>query len=204
MSGEWLVALVVFALVTSWTPGPNNLMVLASGVNFGFSRSVPHMLGITVGFMLMLLIVGVGLGQVLTANATIYAVLKYASAAYMLWLAWQIASAGPMSEDGIDTRTRPLTFIEAALFQWINPKAWTIALTAAAAYTLPAHYSISLGMICMVFGVVTLPGVGGWTLFGVALKGLLADARRVRVFNVTMALLLVASLWPIAAELIGR
>ena len=204
MTGEQLAALILFALVTVLTPGPNNLMVLASGVNFGFARTLPHMLGITLGFVAMQVIVGAGLGQILTTNATVYAALKYASALYMLWLAWQIATAGPMTRDGAVARTRALTFIEAAAFQWINPKAWTIALAATAAYTLPDAYTWSLAIICLVIGVVTLPCVAAWTLFGVGLSGWLGDGWRVRAFNIAMALALVASLWPIAAEFFAR
>ena len=200
MTTELLLALVVFAAVSSFTPGPNNMMLLASGVNYGFRQTIPHMLGIGIGFGFMLLLVGLGIGQLFVQFPEAYTVLKVASVIYMLWLAWKIANAGPIKAAGSDTSARPMTFLQAAAFQWVNPKAWTMCLTAMSAYTVPQQYTGSVLIVAFVFMVINLPTVSVWTLFGVALRGLLSDARRVRVFNVCMALLLVASLWPIIAE----
>ncbi len=200
MSSDLLLALIMFAFVASITPGPNNMMLLASGVNYGFRRTIPHMLGIGFGFAFMLLMIGLGIGQLFIQFPMAYTVLKFASAAYMLWLAWQIATAGPMTATEGKPDAKPMTFIEAAAFQWVNPKAWTMCLTAVSAYTVPSQYLASMFILTLVFTVVNLPSVSVWTVFGVSLRGLLADRRRVRVFNVCMAVLLVASLWPIVAE----
>ena len=200
LSGEVLSALVVFAFVASATPGPNNMMLLASGVNYGFRRTIPHMLGIGLGFGLMILLVGFGVGQLFVLFAWLYTVLKVVSVAYMLWLAWHIAMSGPVTAKPGDAAAEPMTFLAAAAFQWVNPKAWAMCLTAISAYTVPASYAASMVMVTLVFVIVNLPTVSLWTLFGVSLRGLLADARRVRIFNVAMALALVASLWPVLAE----
>ena len=129
MTFELLFALAAFALVSSITPGPNNLMLMASGANYGFRRTLPHMLGVTLGFMLMVLLVGVGLVQVFDAFPVSYQLLKVVSVGYLLYLAWKIATAAPVN-NGSDSEGAPFTFVQAALFQWVNPKAWTMALTA--------------------------------------------------------------------------
>jgi threonine/homoserine/homoserine lactone efflux protein len=195
MSTDLILALIVFAFATSITPGPNNLMLLASGVNYGFRASVPHMLGIGIGFMLMLLLVGLGLGRIFETWPMLYAALKYIGAAYMLWLAWKIAHAGPAGEG--KSRGSPMTFIEAAAFQWVNPKAWVMCVTAAAVYSVPDWFAGSIALITVVFGLVNLPSVSVWTLFGVGLRSFLNSPRMLSMFNWTMALLLAASLWPL-------
>ena len=200
MSFELLLALIVFVLVISTTPGPNNLMLLASGVNYGFRRTIPHMLGIGLGFGLMILLVGFGVGQLFVLFPWLYTVLKVVSVAYMLWLAWHIAVSGPLTAKPGETAAKPMTFLAAAAFQWVNPKAWAMCLTAISAYTVPARFAASMVVVTLVFVLVNLPIVSLWTLFGVTLRGLLADARRVRLFNAVMALALVASLWPVLAE----
>src|SRR3954447_11741290 len=135
MTGEALLALSVFAFATSITPGPNNMMLLASGVNFGFRRTIPHMLGIGFGFTSMLVVVGLGIGAALTASPNILAVLKLVAAGCMLWLVWRLASSGSLGTG--EGSARPMRFVEAAGFQWINPKAWAMALTATTVYTRP-------------------------------------------------------------------
>ena len=200
MSFDLLVALVAFAAAMAWTPGPNNLMLLTSGVNFGLARTMPHLIGICVGFPLMIVIVGVGIGQVFISFPLLYTVLKALSVLYMIWLAWKIANAGPMKKEAV-AATRPMRFHEAVLFQWVNPKGWAIALTAVAAYTLPAAYTFSLLMIALTFLDINVPGSFAWVGFGLGLRKLLQDPVRVRLFNVTMAVLLVASLLPVMWEL---
>ena len=185
MKPETLLALSIFAFVTSVTPGPHNMMLLASGVNFGIRRTVPHMLGIAAGFTAMLLVVGLGLGALVTAVPAVLVVLKVASAAYMLWLAWRLATSGSF---GTGTGpARPMTFVEAAGFQWINPKAWAMALTATSVYTQPDAFYLSVVIVALVFGAINLPSVGVWAAFGVGLRGFLAVPARLRVFNVAMA-----------------
>jgi threonine/homoserine/homoserine lactone efflux protein len=195
MSLDAFLALLVYAFVTSITPGPNNLMLLASGVNFGIARTIPHMLGISIGFLVLLLAVGFGLGAVLTAFPALHNALKIAGAAYLLYLAWKIAmsrSLGGKSE----TDARPMRFIDAAAFQWVNPKAWVMAITAMAVYTNPDHPFISVALISIAFAVVNLPSVSVWAGFGTALRGFLSDPVRLKWFNIAMAVLLAATLWP--------
>lgn len=200
MSLDVFAALTAFAFVTSITPGPNNFMLMASGVNFGFRRTVPHMLGIGVGFLSLLLGVGFGLGAVLSAYPALHTALKIAGGAYLLYLAWRIAMARSMgSAKEAEGEARPMTFLEAAAFQWVNPKAWVMAITAMAVYTSPQAPFLSVTLVALAFAIVNVPCVSVWAGFGVALRGFLADPVRLKWFNIAMGLLLVASLWPMLA-----
>ncbi len=192
---ERQAALLVYAFVTSITPGPNNFMLLVSGVNFGFVRTIPHMAGIAIGFLLLLLAVGFGLGAVLTAFPALHLALKVAGGAYLLYLAWRIAMSRSLGKDG-EAKARPMTFLEAAAFQWVNPKAWVMAVTAMAVYTNPAAPFLSVVLIAVAFAAVNFPSVSTWAGFGMALRGFLAGQRRLKWFNVAMGLLLAATLWP--------
>jgi threonine/homoserine/homoserine lactone efflux protein len=200
---DMFLALLLFAFVTSVTPGPNNLMLLASGVNFGLRRTVPHLLGVGLGFAVMVALVGLGLGRVLAAWPQAYTAMKVAGVAYLLWLAWKLAGAGavrPEEGGGDAPRGRPMTFLGAAAFQWVNPKGWVMAVTSTATYSVPDRFTASALLVALVFGVVGLPASGSWAVFGVWLRRWLAEPRIVRVFNVSMAGLLVLSLWPLVAE----
>jgi threonine/homoserine/homoserine lactone efflux protein len=196
LSSDALLALALFAFVSSITPGPNNLMLMASGTNFGLARSVPHLLGVSIGFVLMLLVVGAGLGAALESFPGAMLFLKGVSAIYLLYLAWKIATAAPPSAGEV-TRSRPLTFLQAAAFQWVNPKAWTMALTAMAVYVPGRERALGVVVIALLFGAINLPSVGIWTAAGVQLRRLLHRPAALRAFNVTAALLLVASLYPL-------
>ena len=196
MSLDVLLALVAFAFVTSITPGPNNLMLLASGVNFGFRRTVPHMLGIGAGFTAMVALVGLGLAPVFEAQPAMHAVLRGLGAAYMLWLPWRLAHAGPVG-DGGPAQGRPMRFLGAAAFQWVNPKAWVMALTATATYAGADGEGAGVLPVALVFGAVNLPSVAVWAAFGAALRQALSHPATLRRFNVAMAPLLAASLWPL-------
>lgn len=196
MSADQLAALAVFAFATSITPGPNNLMLMASGINFGFRRTLPHMLGVAIGFTLMVVLVGAGVAQLLAAAPTAGLALKIASVVYLLWMAWHIATAVPPPAD-VAATGKPFTFVQAALFQWVNPKAWTMALTAASAYLPPGSRFAGLLTVALVFGAVNLPSVGCWAWLGVQMRRFLSDPAKLRAFNIGAALLLVASLWPI-------
>jgi threonine/homoserine/homoserine lactone efflux protein len=189
------VALTVFAFVATITPGPNNLMVLASGVNFGFRRTVPHMLGITGGFAVLVIAVGLGLGALLTAFPDVETGLKVAGGAYLLYLAWKIATTRSLSVGG-EGRAQPMTFLQAAAFQWVNPKAWVLALTSMAFYTAPAAPIQSMAVAILVFTAMIPPVVALWTGFGTALRNWLSDPARLKWFNIAMGLLLAATLWP--------
>ncbi len=199
MTYDVLLALVIFAFVASITPGPNNLMLLASGLNFGIRRTMPHMLGIGIGFTVMVFGVGLGLGQIFKIFPVLYTILKIAGLTYMLWLAWNIARSGPVGEG--QARGRPMTFLEAALFQWINPKAWIMAISATASYTDPDNYFVSVVIMALVFGATNLPSISTWVFAGVGLRRFLDDPVRLRIVNITMALLLVASLYPVVIDL---
>lgn len=196
MSPQLLIALAGFSLVSSITPGPNNLMLLASGVNFGFLRTIPHMIGIGFGFALLLLAVGFGLGQLLEHAPALYTALKFIGGAYLVYLAYRIAVSGPISEKQGEARGRPMLFIEAVAFQWVNPKAWVMAVTAMALYTSADNYVLSVLVVVLVFTIINVPSVAVWCGMGMGLRGFLSDPRRLRFFNVAMALLLIASLWP--------
>jgi threonine/homoserine/homoserine lactone efflux protein len=195
MSLDLFLALIVFAFVTSITPGPNNFMLLASGVNFGFWRTVPHMSGIGVGFFSLLLGVGFGLGALLVAYPQLHIALKIAGGAYLLYLAWRIAMSRSLGDKN-DVSARPMTFLEAAAFQWVNPKAWVMAVTAMAVYTDPEHPFLTVLLVATAFAVVNFPSVSTWAGFGVALRGFLADPVRLKWFNIAMGVLLAATLVP--------
>ncbi|MDQ6433550.1 LysE family translocator [Mesorhizobium sp. LHD-90] len=194
MSTEVFLALLLYAFVTSITPGPNNLMLLASGVNFGFVRTIPHMTGIAIGFLVLLLAVGFGLGAVLKAFPALELVLKVAGGAYLLYLAWKIAMSRTLG--GVNGKAKPMTFLEAAAFQWVNPKAWAMAVGAMSLYTNPAQPFFSVLVIGFAFAAVNFPSVSTWAGFGMALRGFLADPERLKWFNIAMGLLLAATLWP--------
>ncbi len=196
MSTDAFLALLVYALVTSITPGPNNFMLLASGVNFGFARTIPHMLGIGIGFLVLLLAVGFGLGAVLTAFPALHTGLKIAGGAYLLYLAWKIAMSRSIGANAGSTKARPMSFLEAAAFQWVNPKAWVMAITAMAVYTNPDQPFLSVVVISLAFAVVNLPSVSTWAGFGTALRGFLSEPMRLKWFNIAMGVLLAATLWP--------
>lgn len=194
MFSELLIGLVGYAFVTSVTPGPNNLMLLASGVNYGVRRTVPHMLGISLGHALMVFLVGLGLARVFEEVAWSRPALSAVSVAYMLWLAWKIATAAP--PEGSTRTGRPLTFLQAAAFQWVNPKAWFMALTAVTNYAAGTGWP-ALAVVAAVFAAVNLPSVAVWAVAGERLRGWLDQPRRLRAFNAAMAALLIASLVPL-------
>lgn len=199
MTPELLLAFVLFAFVTSVTPGPNNMMLLASGVNFGLRRSVPHMLGVSLGFMLLALAVGLGLGQLFQRWPLLHALLAWGGATYLLYLAWKIARSVAPSDSGA-APGKPFTFVQAAAFQWINPKAWIMAITAIGTYIPQEDFLGNLLLLAPLFALVNGPSVGLWTVAGSLLRKLLQDSRKRRLFNHGMAMLLVLSLYPILAE----
>ena len=195
MSADTFAALLLYAFVTSVTPGPNNLMLLASGVNFGFARTIPHAFGIGFGFLSLLLAVGFGLGAVLTAFPVLHTVLKIVGCGYLLYLAWRIAMSRTMAS-AADANARPISFLEAAAFQWVNPKAWVMAVTAMAVYTSPEAPFLSVIIIGLVFAAVNVPTVSTWAGFGVAMRGFLANPIRLKWFNIGMGVMLAATLVP--------
>jgi threonine/homoserine/homoserine lactone efflux protein len=193
-----LLALAMFCFVSSITPGPNNMMLLASGANFGFRRTLPHVFGISVGFGTLVLAVGLGVGSLFALYPALYTVLKVVGGAYMLWLAWRIATATGIG-DGSAT-ARPMSFWEAFAFQWVNPKAWAISLGAITAFVAPEQFLIGVLVVTAVFAAINMPCVASWAAFGVVLRRFLDRPWTLRAFNVTMAVLLVLSLYPMLQD----
>jgi threonine/homoserine/homoserine lactone efflux protein len=193
-----LLSLVGFSIAMYITPGPNNVMVAASAANHGIRATVPHMFGIAMGFSVMLTLVCAGLGATLVGWPLLLPAFRWAGAAWLAVLAWQIAAAPPPGEGG---RRRVLGFFGAAAFQWINPKAWLIAAAAAGEYLLPDRpLPTQLARIFVVFLLVGMPCLLVWAALGSGAGRLLHSPARLRAFNVAMALLLVASLVPVLIE----
>ena len=199
MSGDvlasTLASMTTFALATSCTPGPNNIMLTASGVNFGFARSTPHMAGVVAGFAVVLAAASSGLGLLFTTYPFAHTVLKFVGAIYLLWLAWKVANSG-RSENSRDEQAQPMTFLQAAAFQWVNPKGVLTALSASALFVRPGSVATDMLAMLPVFIAACVLSVVLWTGFGTLVSSLLGSPRHARIFNVVMALLLVASIVP--------
>jgi threonine/homoserine/homoserine lactone efflux protein len=199
MSHQLLLAFIVFAIVMFITPGPNNIMVLSSGLTYGFRRSVPHIAGITIGFAFMIAAVGLGFGTIFVAYPVLQTILKYAGAAYLVYLAITIALSGPPKAGAADGRG-PMTFLGAAMFQWVNVKGWVMVIGTITAYSAIARFPWNIAIqtvLSLALGVVS---TSIWTLFGSALRPILTSERAVRIFNIVMAILLLASLIPVFME----
>ncbi|NQZ89272.1 MAG: LysE family translocator [Colwellia sp.] len=195
MNIEVLSALIVFAFVSSITPGPNNLMLMNSGANFGFKKTIPHMLGVGMGFTLMIALVGFGVIKLFDEFPLSYEILKVLSIVYLLYLAFKIAcSTGNLEQKS--SNAKPFNFVQAALFQWVNPKAWTMALTSISIYAPTKSVSAVL-FVSIVFGIVNLPCISSWVVLGQKIQVLLTDKKRLRAFNISMAILLILSLYPV-------
>lgn len=194
MSPDTVLALFVFSLVGSITPGPNNVMLLASGANFGFRRTLPHMCGIWFGFLSLLTAVGFGLGALITAFPSFHLALKIGGGLYLVYLAWKIATSRGAGDNA--AQARPLAFHKAALFQWVNPKAWVLCVSAMALYTRPDTILLSTAIVIASFALAGFIAAPTWTGFGRALGGVLARPHRLRWFNAMMAAMLVLTLIP--------
>lgn len=198
MTPELYTALAAFAFVSLITPGPNNLMLMASGMNFGWMRTIPHMLGITLGFPLMIVMIGIGVMRVFEIAPVITVMLKVLCTAYLCYLAWKIATAAPV-HDTDQAAGRPLTFLQAAAFQWVNPKAWAMGVTAITVYT-PSDRPLSAVLVAAAtFALIGALSLNCWTLLGQQLRRLLRGQRTRRLFNGACAIALVASLYPMIA-----
>ena len=197
MTYQLFLALLGFAFVTSVTPGPNNMMLMASGANFGFQLSLPHMLGISLGHALMVFLVGMGLAGAVHAVPGLLTGMKIASVLYMLWLAWKISRSAAPGEGRAGGK--PFSFLQAAAFHWVNPKAWAMALGATSAYA-PDGSVRSYLMVAAVFAMVNLPSVSLWAIAGQNIRRLLSSPSRLRAFNWVMAGLLILSLVPVIFE----
>ena len=196
MSHSLLIAFVIFAVVMFFTPGPNNIMLLSSGLTYGFRRTIPHIAGITIGFAFMVAAVGLGLGTVFLAYPVLQTILKYAGAAYLIYLAVVIALSGPAGTGGEDGRG-PMTFWGAAMFQWVNAKGWVMVIGTITAYAGIASFPWNITIQIMLSLLLGALSCSTWALFGSALRPVLTSPSAVRAFNIVMALLLLASLYPV-------
>jgi len=197
MSQSLLVAFIMFATVMFFTPGPNNIMLLSSGLTYGFRPTIPHIMGITVGFAFMIGAVGLGLGTIFIAYPVLQTILKYAGAAYLIYLAWAIAMSDPPSAEEDKSRGRPMTFWGAAMFQWVNAKGWVMVIGTITAYAAISPYPWNIVIqvaLSLLLGAVSCTV---WAFFGSALRPVLTSPRAVRAFNIVMAVLLLASLYPV-------
>ncbi|MEH6835600.1 MULTISPECIES: LysE family translocator [Falsihalocynthiibacter] len=194
MDIENIKPLMVFAFVMSVTPGPNNLMLMASGANFGLLRTVPHMLGVGFGFVFMAVLLGMGLMQVFDVFPEMLTVFKVLAAVYMAYLAYKIATARPPKEQA--AKGHPMRFYQAVLFQWVNPKAIGMAISAMSLYAADQTLA-SVLLVGLIFGCVNLPSVSLWAVMGVQMQKVLTNPTRMRVFNGIMAFLLLLSVIPV-------
>lgn len=199
ISQQLAIAFIAFAAAALFTPGPNNIMLMASGLNYGFRRTLPHVAGVTIGFSFLVAVIGLGLGAVFAAYPVLHTILKYAGAAYLIYLAIVIAMSGPAeTEDGGEGR--PMTFLGAAMFQWVNVKGWVIAVGAITAYAAIAAYPLNIATLSILLFLIGLGSSLTWVLLGTSLQALVKSPRAVRIFNVVMAVLLLASLYPVLKE----
>lgn len=193
MDSQTFLALLAFGVVSFFTPGPNNLMLMTSGVNFGIARTLPHLGGVVLGFPAMTVVVGLGLAGLFVSFPAARIVLTVFSVSYTLWLAWKIARSAPPDERQADDRATPVSFLQAVAFQRVNPKAWSMALTAVTVYA-PGQDAGAVLTIGAFFVTIGCFSSSGWMLIGNAISGWLANPRRLRAFNMVMALLLVGSI----------
>ena len=198
ISRELFFAFVLFAAVMFFTPGPNNIMVMSSGLTYGFRRTLPHILGVVVGFAFMVGAVGVGFGTVFLAFPILQTILRYVGAAYLIYLAVMIAMAGPPKPG--EASRGPLTFWQGAMFQWVNVKGWVAIIGTITAYAGIAQFPLNIVLQVLIFLLMGTASITTWTLFGSALRPFLTSPRLVQTFNIAMALLLLASLYPVFME----
>lgn len=195
------VSFVLFGVIAAITPGPNNVMLTTTGLNFGVRRGVPHLLGICIGFPVMLALIGLGFGTLFQLYPILHEVIKIVGVIYLLYLAWKIANTrGGVREI---SQSKPINFWQAAAFQWINPKAWIMGSSALAAYTsLDDNFFLQVSIICVTFMIITIPCAGIWLVFGAGLQHFLKDPGHLKIFNISMALLLIASILPVVWEML--
>ncbi|WP_085909195.1 LysE family translocator [Kiloniella majae] len=199
---ETILAIFSFAFVTSISPGPGNFLLLTSGVNFGFIRSIPLILGISLGFLSMVFAIGLGFGQILKSFPLLYSGLKYCCLAYVLWLAWKISTSKSLGNDANGSGNangfgKPISFVQAALLQLLNPKAWAVSLITTVSYTTPKDYLNSLILLIIFFAIVNLPSISVWAISGTFLRRILVRGNRIVIFNRIMASLLIGSMIPV-------
>ena len=196
---EYIIAVALFAISSSVTPGPNNIMVMTSGLNFGVRRSLPLLTGICVGFTVMLMLVGLGFAQLFNYFPQLSLILKVVGTAYLLYLAWLIAKSRSVEQN---EQQHPMGFLKGALFQWVNAKAWVVAVGAISAFTsVGEHYTTQIVAITTTFLLLSFPCVGVWLVCGSLLRKKLESPEYLRMFNLSMAFLLVLSVLPVVVDL---
>jgi len=193
MQTDFLLGLVVYVMVTTITPGPNNLILLSSGANYGFRRTLPLMLGIVLGFSFMIIIVGIGIMRLFEIFPNSKLIMIWVSLAYTLYLAWVIASAKAIGET---ESPQLMSATQGALFQWVNAKGWVMALSAITLYA-PSNTMSSILIVAFIFAIIGTPCVGIWALAGVQVRRFISSYKRIRIFNIVMAFLLIMSVLPI-------
>jgi threonine/homoserine/homoserine lactone efflux protein len=193
MNASLFIALVTFAFISAYTPGPNNALLLATGVNYGFRAALPMIFGVALGFPFLILSVGLGLGRIFDVYPFLLTAIKIVGTIYMLWLAWKIATSRP-SENDSTSASKPLNFIQGCGFQWVNPKAWIIGAYSISAFTLPTQFNVGLSILVGVYVFMGLTSATTWAAFGVALKNLMNDSKWFRIINYSLAAALVASI----------
>jgi threonine/homoserine/homoserine lactone efflux protein len=199
MSYDLLAAFVAFAVATLFTPGPNNIMLMATGLNFGFAKAQAQVFGVSLGFAVMVLLIGLGLGGLFAAYPALYTALKFIGAAYLLYLAYKIATSGPVRDTG-ESVGRPITFLQAAAFQWVNPKGWVMAVASVTTYAAVLGFPYNVILIAAIFAFLGTLSAWTWAIFGSWLSRFVTSVGAIRTFNFVMAGLLVASLYPALAE----
>ena len=190
----------MFGIIAAVTPGPNNVMLTTTGLNFGVRRGIPHLAGICIGFPVMLALIGLGFGTLFQLYPILHDAIKVVGVVYLLYLAWKIATTRGSASG--DSRAKPISFWQAAAFQWVNAKAWIMGSSALAAYTtLDDNFFVQVLIICITFLIITIPCAGIWLVFGAGLQRFLRDPKHLQTFNIAMALLLVASILPVIWEM---
>jgi threonine/homoserine/homoserine lactone efflux protein len=199
---DYLPALATFTWVACITPGPNNMMILSSGLNYGVRASLPHLLGINLGCCLMVLLVGLGLGSVFSWYPVLHQLVKVIGVVYLLWLAWKIATTDKAALP--EAQVKPLGFWQAAFFQWVNAKAWVMITGAITSFTtVGSHIGLQIALITLAFFLIGLPCTTSWLVGGYLMAKVLKNGQAYRLFNRSMGLLLAASTWPVVDELFG-
>jgi len=198
-SNTLIFSILSFVVATAFSPGPNNLLLLSSGLTFGYRETLPLISGIMVGFPLMVVAVGLGIGELFQIFPMLYNILKVVGIAYLLWMAWQIAqSKGSLATH---KEAQPFTFLQSALFQWINPKAWIMAITSTTSFiNNEAEIQLQVLSIALIYLVVGLFSTHSWALGGVVLQKFIQKEKSLHIFNITMALLILFSVLPFIFE----
>ncbi|CAC9601823.1 Transporter, LysE family [uncultured Gammaproteobacteria bacterium] len=194
-----LLSVFLFTVVMTITPGPNNIMILASGLNFGIKRSIPHLLGIAIGFPMMLIAVGFGLETAIKATPAIHTFVKIAGLGYLLFLAYKLFTT--VKQKILGSGAKPLTFLQAVLFQWVNPKAWVMIFSGVGVFTTSANIQEATLLLALSFFIAIFPCNGSWLFLGSQMKKLIKTDFHYKVFNRIMAILLLISVFPSVIEI---